>query len=50
MSNIGNYMINEAGITLEDFKLLDSSKSAMLHTKEKFNGHSNYRIWYSTDF
>ena len=44
MSNIGYYMINEAGITLEDFKLLDSSKSAMLHTKEKFNGHSKDRI------
>ena len=44
MSNIGYYIINEAGVTLEDFKLLDSSKSAMLHTKEKFNGHSKDRI------
>ena len=37
-------MINEAGVTLEDFKLLDSSKSAMLHNREKFNGHSKDRI------
>lgn len=44
MSNIGYYIINEAGVTLEDFKLLDSSKSTMLHNKEKFNGHSKDRI------